>query len=292
MTKYARRAIDITINRGKDASGKPAGPDLNLSGMRAHALIQQLGGGQQGVMQLQVFGLPLSTINDLTRYGMIRNQIGENSILLAAGDVGGAMSTAYTGVIQESVGDFRAMPDVPMNILAFSALTDAIRAVPGAGYSGAVDVATIMADLAKQMSPQPQGLAFENHGVSVMLSSPHLKGTLLDQVKSMARAANINFSIENGTLAIWPKGGHRRGDPILVSPETGMVGYPSFGGGQGLVVTTLYMPTVHLGSRIEVKSSITPACGIWAVYSVTHELQSETPNGRWFTQLMCFPAPQ
>ncbi|MBV2181603.1 MAG: hypothetical protein KUL86_10275 [Castellaniella sp.] len=292
MTQYAKRAIDITINQGNDASGKPAGPDIKLSGLRAHVLIQQLGGGQQGVMQLQVFGLPLSMINDLTRYGMIRNQVGENSILLAAGDVGGPMSTAYTGVIQKSVGVFEAMPDVPMNIIAYSALIDAIRPVPGASYSGGVDVATVMADLAKQMNPQPQGLAFDNHGVSVMLSNPHLKGTILDQIRSMALAANINFSIENGTLVIWPKLGHRREKPILVSPETGMVGYPSFGGGQGIIVNTLYMPTVHLGSRIEIRSSITPACGIWTVYGVTHELESETPNGQWFTQLMCYPGQQ
>jgi hypothetical protein len=36
---------------------------------------------------------------------------------------------------------------------------------------------------------------------------------------------------------------------------------------------------------MQITSSITPACGTWTVLKVEHDLEAETPGGKWFTTL-------
>lgn len=283
MAQYAQRAINITISRGLDAStGKPAGPTFTLSGLRVRAVIVQQGNGIQGELQLLVYGLQQQMINNLTRFGTNGNQVTLNSIVVTAGDVGGAMSTVYSGTIQTAYGDFAAMPEVPLNITALAALSQAVAPVPSVSFKGSTDVATLMAGFAKQ-----GGWTFKDGkpgGTHIAFSSPHFKGTLLDQIKACARAANISFNISNDVLTIWARNGATSDSPVLVSPETGLVGYPSFSM-NGVVLTTLFNPDMALGRQIEIVSSVTPACGKWNPYTIIHEISSQMPNGPWFSHI-------
>jgi len=45
-------------------------------------------------------------------------------------------------------------------------------------------------------------------------------------------------------------------------------------------------PTLAYGQNIEVQSSITPACGTWNIHYLEYDLECETPNGRWFCNIM------
>jgi hypothetical protein len=62
-------------------------------------------------------------------------------------------------------------------------------------------------------------------------------------------------------LAITPPGPARAGDPVLISPQTGMVGYPTFVS-PNIVVKALFNPNVKYQGLIQVQSELTPACGI------------------------------
>ncbi|MGA9869288.1 MAG: hypothetical protein WBQ75_22880, partial [Acetobacteraceae bacterium] len=166
--------------------------------------------------------------------------------------------------------------------LGFVGLQDAMRPVPPTSYPGTPDAAVILAGLADQM-----GYAFENNGVSVILSQPYFPGTARTQALACAKAANIEMFIDDTsqTLAIWPKGGNRGGEIPLISKDTGMVGYPAYSGGQQMRVTTLYNPSIRFGGQVKVQSSITPADGEWTVNKITHHLESMMPGGEWFTYL-------
>lgn len=154
------------------------------------------------------------------------------------------------------------------------------KAIPPSSYSGSTDVATMCQNLAGQA-----GLAFENAGVNTKLSNPYHFGTLRTQFYDICRAAGIEGVIQNNqTMIIVPKKGYRSGDPILVSPQTGQVGYPAWTN-SGIVVRTLFNPNVELQKLIQVQSDITPACGTWKVTSVIHDIASELPNGPWFTTI-------
>jgi hypothetical protein len=279
---FVKRRIDVTISLGEGQFGDDKGPDVTLSGLRTSAAIVAYNGDAQGQLQLRIWGMTLDMINRLTTIGPIMPQLRKNSILLQVGDEGSALSTAYQGEMIYAYGEFNQAPEVVFNVIGLAAGINAVKPVAPSSYKGAADAATIMAQLCSQM-----GYAFENNGVNVQLSNSYFPGTALDQVKACARAANIFYTIDRGILAIWPKSGFRIGDPIEISPETGLVGYPAFSS-QGIIFTTLYNPALVLGGRVNVRSSLQVASGIWNVYSVAHSLEAEMPNGKWFTQVQCW----
>jgi hypothetical protein len=284
MTQYAKRRIDVTINAGKGQFGDDKGDDVTLTGLRVAANVSYAGGHAQAQAQVRIYGLPLTMINQLTGLGPFASlEMRRNTILGAAGDVDGRMSTVYQGSIIQAHGDFDGAPEVAFDIIALAAAVDAVKPVGARSYIGAVDAAVMMKDLADTM-----GLAFENsRNLSVMLTNQYLPGCALQQVKDVAEAAGIGYSVEYGKLAIWPKNSYRElGESIEISPDTGMVGYPSFAS-QGISVTTLFNPDLVLQRKVRIKSSLTPANGEWVVYSVAHSIESETPNGQWFTHVNC-----
>lgn len=287
---FSRKKIDVTVTLGTGQFGDSGSNTVTLTGLRVHAGIQSFGGDAMPQAQLRIFGLPLDMVNQLTTIGPINSAIMfRNSVLVAAGDDEGGMQTVYSGTIWNAWGEFEGMPDTPLNIIGLGGLAAALKPVQALSYVGPTDVAQVMQTLAQTM-----GLAFENNGVSVQLSNPYLPGAALQQVRSLARAADIYFAIDRGTLAIWPKvstpdqPAARGGDVPLISPGTGLVGYPKFAS-NGLMLTTEFNPQIKPGGVVQVQSSLTAACGQWIVMQAQHSLQSETPGGQWFSQILGVP---
>ncbi|CAM2143829.1 Phage tail protein [Pararobbsia alpina] len=281
---FTRKRIDVTISLGTGQFGDTGADTVTLTGLRVQAAIAVPGGDAMGVCQARIFGLPISMINQLTTVGPINTAIrAQNSILLAAGDDETGLQTAYAGTIGEAWGELQGAPEVPFNVIGFAGLIAAVKPVGALSFQGSVDAATIMSGLADTM-----GLTFENNGVSVQLSNPYFPGTALDQVRACARAADILYVIDRNVLAIWPKDGQRGGDVPLISPDTGMIGYPTFSS-NGLGVTSFYNPAIKPGGTIQVKSSLPVACGMWNVFNLNHNIESETPDGAWFTTLSAYP---
>jgi hypothetical protein len=131
------------------------------------------------------------------------------------------------------------------------------------------------------------GFHFENSGVNQQFFYPYSPGAVREQIERVAAKANINWVIDptTNTLAIWPKG-TARGDLIpLISKDTGMIGYPTWGDGDGTIwITTIYNPSIHYGQRVQLESSIPQASHQWDIISLTHELASMTPGGAWRTR--------
>ena len=275
---FTRKQIGVSIALGTGTFGESGATTVNLSGLRVSASIVKAGGAAMGNAQIRVFGMPLTLMNQLSTLGLLITQVRRNTVTVTAGDANG-MSTVFTGTINNGWTDFQGAPETVFNIEAYAGSVEAVAPIAPSSFSGGTDVATIMAGLAKTM-----GLQFENSGVSVQLSNPYLPGTGRQQAESVAKAADINWIIDDGVLAIWPKNTARTGSNPTVSPSTGLVGYPTYDS-MGVILKTLFNPAIKYGSSIQVQSSLTPACGTWSVYMLAHELESETPGGQWFTTM-------
>jgi hypothetical protein len=277
---FIQRKINASIVFGAGADGLNAGRTVELSGYRMIANATQAGGAGMGQLQLRIFGLNPSLMNDLSTVGKQPMAFARNTITVFAGDDAAGMSQFYQGTIIAAYADMTASPEVSFLITANVGTIEAITPLPASSYAGNADAAIILSNLAKQLN-----LTFENNGVSVILNNPVLPGAGRQQIESCAKAANIDWVIDNGVLAIWKKGASRSTpDPILISPDTGMVGYPTYTA-TGVIVTILYNPTIIFGQLVKVTSSITAACGMWRVLVLTHELSAEYPGGPWFSQL-------
>lgn len=279
---FVERRLRARITRAKRRDGTQPTFDgtgfdtVELSGFRMSATLQHAGGWSDGTMNLTIWGLKRSTTNELATFGVKYNLVPQAPITLEAGDPSG-FSTVFVGNILSGYADYSDAPEVAFHLLAHCVLPQAVEAIPASSFRGSVDVATIMAGLATQM-----GLKFENSGVNVKLRNPYFSGSAKTQMQACAQHAGINANVINGVLAIWPKFGSRGGQVPLVSPKTGMIGYPIFHE-LGIRVRTLYNPSIGLGQKIKVESNLTPANGEYSVYNLEHELECMVPKGRWFS---------
>ncbi|KAA1013036.1 hypothetical protein FVF58_09605 [Paraburkholderia panacisoli] len=282
---FTEKQLQITISLGQGQFGDTGANTVTLSGLRVRAEIQQFGGDAMPQVQLLVYGLPASMMNQLTAIGPINSAVlFQNSVLIAAGDSGKTLTTVYSGSIWQAWADYNQIPESALNISAVGGLAASLKPVAATSYTGSADVETIMQSLASLA-----GLSFVNHGVSVQLSNPYFPGTALAQIRECAQAADCNITIENGALEIWPKNGSRSLPAIpVVSVETGMVGYPTFSS-NGLMVTTMFNPSIKIGGQFQVQSSIKPANGIYVATQISHSLESMVPEGQWFTHILGVP---
>ena len=279
---FVKRVVTLKLDYGTGSQGLEAPKAVELTGHRVSVSIDVSGGIGMGMAQIRVWGMSLSLMNELSTLGQTVTLIRKNFVTVLAGDEGAALSQVFQGTILAAWADMSAAPEVCFNITAGAGAFEAVQPFRPLSYTDSAKAEDVLSDLAGRA-----GLAFENNGATAVLGGgPYFTGSARDQIMRVldhARSEIIGV-IDNGTLSIWPIGGYRAGAVPLLSPDTGMVGYPSYTA-TGLGVTSLFAPAVRFGALIEVQSSLTPACGQWQVYKVIHDLEAELPNGRWFTQM-------
>lgn len=278
-----QRNIDVTIKLGAGEFGEKLGDTMTLSGYRVQAQIEFQSNGMMGQAAVKVFGLPINTLNRLTMIGPEAMKVlAQSSVEIVAHDTHGA-HMPYQGTIWQAWANMREAPNTALEVVSLRGMVANLKPVPASSYVGSVQVADIMADFAKEA-----GWTFENNGVDVTLSNPYFPGTTLAKIRKCADAAGVNFAVLNGlTLAIWPGYGSRTSQPpIIVSPQSGLVGYPSFS--QNMVnARCLFNPAIEMGARVTIQGSqLTAANRTWTVNYATHTLESQTPNGAWFTDFV------
>lgn len=277
--KKALRFV-ITLSTGKFGSSN--NDRITLQGFRASVDIEKTGGVQMGTLRAKIYGVSQSDMNSITSFTMQAPVNGgylyqPNTVEVYAID-GDVETLVFAGNIVNAWGDYHNMPDVFLHIQAASAAAAALRPVPPRSFSGDIDVASVMGQIAASM-----GFAFENNGVNVKLSDVYLANTDLEQAKELAQAAGIGLWIDDKVLAITQTPATPRDTLIpLISPASGLVGYPTFDG-YGVNARLLFNPSVQFGGRVKVESDVLRACGEWVVACIGHHLESEKPGGAWFS---------
>lgn len=272
QTKTKEQEVSKLNDQGDDV--------VNLQNHRCQIIVENPGGNlSMSCMQLRVYGMKELDMHHFTtpvgRLG-VRNDI----VRVSAGDIGVGLHKVFEGTIGSAVVNYDGMPNVAFDVYAQAGLFEKTKPAAANSYEGSTDVATIVEALAKQA-----GLAFKNYGVTTKLSDPNLPGTLIDQIRSVVRAAHIPCSIENGVISIWPNDGGSDAPAIDLSAHTGLVGYPTVTPA-GIKVVCEFNPNLHLGAKVQLSSSVPKVSGTWRVQRMRHELSTEEPGGPWFTTML------
>jgi hypothetical protein len=288
---YTRKHLDVSIMLGQGNWGQAGKDTLKLTNLRVSASVIVQGGIGMGNAQLRIWGMTDAQMNRISTLGISRFEGRENNYVLveAGDDTSPARSIVYNGDIFDAWADFQGQPDVPFHVISTTIVAGKLKPVTATELPGLVDVPA-----AVQMLVEKQGMQFENNGVTadntVKVINQVLNGTGPQQLQQLIDAADIAHTIDPQTnpptYAIWPKNGWRSGPVPLISPRTGMVGYPAFTA-NGIVVTTVYNPAIRYGAQVKVESQIPGANRIWSVRNLTHTLDAEMPGGNWFTRFEC-----
>ncbi|WP_454695594.1 baseplate hub protein [Achromobacter aegrifaciens] len=285
---FIKRRLDVTISLGKGKFGDEQGPDMTLSGYRMTVDIPVYASFENSQLTLLIHGLNQDLMNRLTTIGPImKERRGKDLVRINAASDFSASCVVYEGDIVEAWASYgttsggQAVLGGVFTVKAEVAGAKQLKSASARSFRGAKQAQEIMCSIAKSM-----GYKGEKNGQDYVLADPYFSGTDMDQLRSCAKAARVNFTIDRGVLSVWPQGGFRAGDPILLAPETGLIGYPAFTS-KGLELKTLYNPNFGLGKRVQVISTIEPAHGEWIIVSLSHKLEAEVPGGVWQSVVVC-----
>ena len=271
---FSPKLINVSFSL-KNGVFEGGGNTANVSGLRVVCHIETRGGDSQSLLDLAVYGMPLSEMNALTTFGPTYLSQSKNGVIVQAGDASG-MSTVFIGNIYIAYVDAQAMPQVCLRVRATPGSFYNVKPQTPLSFSGPTPAATIAQKIADSI-----GATLENNGVNTVLSNPYYASDAISQIRKLAQHAGFDWILDKGTLAITPPGQARAGAAVLISPKTGMVGYPIFVS-PNIVVKNLFNPDVKYQGLIQVQSELTPACGTWKVIKLDLDLESNVPHGRWF----------
>lgn len=267
---FTRKRINVTF----EMDGVPA---KTLTGKRVSARIVNAGDPSLAQAEVAIYGMTLSDMNTLSTIGTQLNQASKNFMSIYAGDDESGLKLVYQGTIYMAWMDGQAQPEVPFRVVGIAGYYQAVESAPPTSVQGTADVDQIFTHLAAQM-----GMVYEGK-TGIKVSNPYLPGSPLEQVRRLAQAAGVTWTIENNTLVVTKPGTPRvNSGNVTLSPETGLVGYPSFN--QAAIVARSYFNSdLKLLGQVTLKSQIQPANGTWNIVNLVHEIESEMPDGAWFS---------
>lgn len=291
MTSFAnKKELRFIITLQTGTFGSSNANTIILEGFRAEAFINKAGGMMMGELRAQIYGVSQSDMNACRTLQWRPKSLNQNTVQVYAID--GAQSTlVFQGNIVNAWGVYDNMPDVYLMIQAQSAYFNQLAPTTPTSIQGSIDAATLMGQLVAAMNQNnPNGTQFvlENNGVNFNLSNPYLPNTSLEQIKNLAQSSGIDLYVDDNVIAICPQGQPRTMATIpQISAASGLTKYPTFDG-VGVTFEMLFNPAVRFGGSISLLTSvkaITDFSSQWIVTSIAHNLESEKPNGKWFSRV-------
>ena len=273
-----KKQLKFVITLGTGTFGVNVGNRVTLVGYRSSVDIDKAGGMMMGALRAKIYGVSQQDMNSITTLTWkVRTWI-PNTVEVFAID-GTTETLVYAGNIVNAWGEYCSMPDVYLNIYAQSCFFNQMLSVAPRSFKGQFNVAKVMGQIAAEA-----GLTFENNGVDIIGQDLYLPNTGLEQAKDLQRQTGIDMYIDDKVLAICPANGARAKTIPQISPESGLVGYPTFDG-VGVNFRSVFNPSITFGGAIELKTDILQASGQWVVSSVAHCLSAEMPGGPWFSNI-------
>lgn len=310
---FTRKQIRVTFTIRSSSNPGLVLDQETLSGYRCQIEVTNAGLAQGSALSLRIYGLSLPLMNRMSlmpaympaaNFDLTRTTL--NSILVEAGDEERGMATIFDGVVTTAFADFSTAPEPAFQIVSYDVVTPSTKVIPPHSFPAGVSVAGIVSRIAADA-----GYSFVNYGVNVWTTAPcYLHGTLADQVKQLHKAYRFIFSYpkvsdvgsrEMHQVRIWSQNLKDIGGGLIprISRKTGLVGYPAYSN-YGVSFTSLFDHRLQFMSTFELESDYLPAAwvnnqsgqvapmpanGTWVPTMVTHELDSEIPQGRWFTRV-------
>jgi hypothetical protein len=271
-----RKQLRFVITLKTGTFGSSQNNVITLNNYRCEVEVTRKG-GEIADLEAEIYGLKLEDMNTLTvvRY----TPSSQMNIIVEVFAIDGLQeSSIFYGWIVDSRANFNSAPDVSLYIQAVEGLAPRIQSVPPVTYQNAVTFRTVMESIVKRM-----GYNYESNNVNFLIPPGlYLAGTGLDQAIELANNYNIDYYLDGKTFAVTNKDEPRGSLATFITPNNGLIGYPSFDA-FGVNFKTLYNPEIKFGGQIALKTSIKRAEGFWRVISVKHSLESRTSQGNWFS---------
>lgn len=301
---FQQRGLRFTFKmRTGSFSGEGEPDTVVYEAFRSSVQIKAPGGWQYATAQVSIKGLSQDVMSRLTIINYTNMELQRNEITIEATDNDGAYSILFVGTIANAYVDYMGAPEVALNIEAYQSIFSGTEASPPTSWPGPNKVGEIASSLAAKF-----GYKLDNNGVDTTITDQVLTGSSLNQLRDLCKYARCQLWLDERsmTATIAPLGSPTKAEEVEISPESGLVGWPT-PTHQGVEIICLYNPEIRHGGAIHLKTSVsvsssqvTPSgqqppgqvvslSGKWYVAGMSLVLDCETPGGAWFMYLTCYP---
>lgn len=280
MSFIKRRVkVDFDINQDQFSNGTNT---LSLEGLRCIASINNANGYSLGELSLRIYGMDINDMNKLTNMGKLYMAARNYQVSVSAGDDVSGLTIIFTGTIY-SARIIYDQPNVALEVSSTAGFFEKLVPVPAFSQQGSIDVVSAI----QAVLPSNFTLV-NNQSVQAKISNPYYPGTATNQIKAICADAGINCDIRNNTVYIWPPGSSVDNSPVSITPDNGLVGYPTYES-NGIVVQSEFNPNIVNGKTVNIVSDAVGVTGAWVATVVNHEVSAEYPGGPWFTEAHLIP---
>jgi hypothetical protein len=167
-------------------------------------------------------------------------------------------------------------------VQAFAGLYESAAPQTPITQQGSVTVSSLFQQIGKSI-----GWQIDIGQIDTKVSNPYLPGTAIEQIRHLAQMGGVSWATDLNTIVVVKPGQARsQGGATMLSAQTGMVGYPAFTQ-NSIIIKSLFNPSLRILGSITVQSQLQPANGTWVISNITHVIESQTPNGQWFSTVIC-----
>lgn len=269
---YKKRTLKFQFTLKEGLFDDKGNDTLTIENVKAEVEIGAYGGIAGTNMEARIFGLSLNNMAALSYKGIQYNGSKQNLMKVWADE-----KPIFVGSITSCFADLNQMPDAPLIISAFSTGFDQSITAPPFSREGVASVAEIIQSIAAGI-----GYTVVNSGVNAKVENPYFTGDPISQIHQVAELAGINTDFRLGAIYIWPQSGNVDDTIPLISPATGLLGYPIFTR-TGITFQCVYSDLILRGRKIQLETSLPNGSGVYTIQSATHHLSSWTEGGPWVT---------
>lgn len=286
-TAFPDRILQVTVSvsRVNPQAGAGSAPQTSTyvwQQNRIRCTIRQ-GGAQFGNARIEVFGVPLTDMNNIARLWLETLTPQNTDTVAVAVWNGQTFTPLFQGVIAWSSVDASGMPQVKLVIEANASFQAANTTATPYANAGPITLQAALASIAGLAS---YTVNYAASAPAYQLTDVRLTGSVLDQIGSLMRHfPDLTWTISLQQLIVRQALAPIDTDPIRIAVDTGMQNAPVYST-SGLQVTTLFNPQIRPGATLDVETVFDFVNRtIWVASVLEHQLDANMPSGQWATSV-------
>lgn len=271
--------VTVTVTR-PDANGNQTPTTYTFLQHRMRINVRQ-GGSQYGNAKIEIFGVPLATMNNIARL-WLESLTPQNSDTVAIDTFdGNDYVPFFQGVISWSAVNGAGIPAVSLVIEANAAF--ALMNAKASPYSNAGPVA-LQDVLTSVIAAQGFALDFSTEIAPIQCNNVRLTGSPLEQVSGLMRYfPDLVWFVNLQRLVVRKAGAPYSSDAVDISAATGMQRLPVYSS-SGLQFDTLFNQKLRPGVACNVTTQFDFVNRtLWVASVLSHQLEPNVPGGQWTT---------
>lgn len=291
---FTEKQLRFTFVLGTNAKFQGHNNTLVITGLRATADITFPGPPSFPSANVRIFGMKPSDMTALTGLTFQVLTYQRNTMMIEANS-GQGWTTVYVGNLVTVVPNFAQQPDVSLDIFSQTNYFDLLNPATPTSFPGAASFEQVLKTIVLKMS-----MGFDNGGVEGSFSGPtYFSGTPAEQLRVACRKAGLVYyadipgaagAASLGIVEIGEPGVARNVPRWILTPTSGLVGYPTLNSVNLIGVTAAFNPALRFGAPLRIQfSEQRGANGDWVIYDCSHALSSLMPDGPWFTNMTAQP---